>query len=164
MVGIVDGIDDIHVERDTFNRAAGEAPKVGLHEMVTLKGDELGDIIIAHLPRLEVLWTAEHIDKIEWDHSSLLVAYQYDPEFRGAIQRCSTATSFKDSWSLASGRWRSLMEFCGGFASIFPNTASVEYDFSIINQEKDAHRLALTDLSLAGIMHSKQYDLLNTLD
>ena len=75
MVGIVDGIDEIHVKRDTFNRAATEAPRVGLHEMVKLKGDELEDTIIAHLPRLEVVWTAEQIDKIERDHSSLLVAH-----------------------------------------------------------------------------------------
>jgi hypothetical protein len=164
LLGIVEGIDEIQVERDTFNRAAGEAPMVRLHEMVGIKGDKLRDSILEHLPHLQAFWSAEHIDKIERDHSSLLLAYQYDLQFRSAIQQCTANTSFGDSWALAKGRWDALRDFCGGFATIFLNTASMEYDFSIVNQEKDAHRLGLMDLSLAGIMHSKQHDLLNRLD
>jgi hypothetical protein len=33
----------------------------------------------------------------------------------------------------------------------------VESDFSLINWEKDDYRAGLTDFSLEGILHSKQY-------
>ena len=46
---------------------------------------------------------------------------------------------------------------------VFANTASVESDFSILGWEKDEYRLSLTDLSLEGIMQSKQHELLKLL-
>ena len=55
------------------------------------------------------------------------------------------------------GRFEKLKEFCGGLATVFPGTATVESDFSLINYEKNDFRTALTDLSLEGILHSKQY-------
>lgn len=46
---------------------------------------------------------------------------------------------------------------------MFPNTASVESDFSILGWEKDQYRLSITDLSLEGILHCKQYKKLGGL-
>ena len=43
---------------------------------------------------------------------------------------------------------------------MFPNTASVKSDFSILGWEKDEYRKSLTDLSLEGVMQCKQYELL----
>jgi hypothetical protein len=40
------------------------------------------------------------------------------------------------------------MEFCGGLASPFPNTATVESDFSVLKWEKDLHRSNITSFSL----------------
>ena len=51
----------------------------------------------------------------------------------------------------------------GGIATVFLNTASVESDFSILSWEKDKYRLSITDLSLEGIMHCKQYEILSLL-
>ena len=59
------------------------------------------------------------------------------------------------------GRFEILRDFCGGIATVFLNTASVEYGFSILGWEKDKYRLSITDLSLEGIMHCKQYDVLS---
>ena len=52
-----------------------------------------------------------------------------------------------------------LKEFCGGMATIFPGTATIESDFSDVNYEKDQYRAALTDMSLEGILHAKQHAL-----
>jgi len=52
-----------------------------------------------------------------------------------------------------------LKEFFGGLASIFSSTATVESDFSIINYEKNSRQSTLTDLSLEGILHLKQFDM-----
>jgi hypothetical protein len=48
-------------------------------------------------------------------------------------------------------------------ATAFPGTSSVESDFSIVNWEKDDCRIALTDLSLEGIFHSKQFDKISPI-
>ena len=41
---------------------------------------------------------------------------------------------------------------------MFPNTASVESDFSLIGVEKTVYRQSLTDFSLEGILHAKQFE------
>ena len=56
-----------------------------------------------------------------------------------------------------NGRFEILRDFCEGIATVFVNTASMESDFSILGWEKDKFRLSITDLSLEGVMHCKQY-------
>ena len=56
-----------------------------------------------------------------------------------------------------------LCQFVGGLASVFPGTSTVEADFSVIGWEKDEYRTALTNFSLEGILHCKQYEHLKRL-
>jgi hypothetical protein len=44
----------------------------------------------------------------------------------------------------------------GGFATMFPNNATVESDFSIMRFERNEYRHRLSDVAVAGIMHTKQ--------
>ena len=46
---------------------------------------------------------------------------------------------------------------------MFANTVSVESDFSILKWEKDEYMLFLTDLSLEGVLHCKQFDAIEKL-
>ena len=48
-------------------------------------------------------------------------------------------------------------------ATVFPGTAPVEADFSVVNFEKNQYRSALTNLSLEGILHAKQYAMITTI-
>jgi hypothetical protein len=64
---------------------------------------------------------------------------------------------------IGSGRFEKLKEFCGGLGTVFPGTATVESDFSIVNFEKNDYRAALTDLSLEGILHSKQFTTVQSI-
>ena len=50
-----------------------------------------------------------------------------------------------------------LNEFFGPLATVFPTTATVEADFSAIRIEKDDYRDSLTDFSLEGCSHAKQF-------
>ena len=59
--------------------------------------------------------------------------------------------------AVVEGWFEILRDFCGGIAMVFANTASVESDFSLLGWEKDKYRLSITDLSLEGILHCKQY-------
>ena len=46
---------------------------------------------------------------------------------------------------------------------VFPGTAQVESDLSTVKAEKTVFKNNLTDLSLEGILHSKQFDMLHAL-
>ena len=65
---------------------------------------------------------------------------------------------FKLLWLPTNNHFPWLQSFCGGLASGFLNTATVEPDFSIIGWEKSDDRHDLTDFSLEGILHVKQYN------
>ena len=59
---------------------------------------------------------------------------------------------------MCQGRFDSLRQFAEGLASMFPNTASVESDFSLIGVGKTVYRQSLTDFLLEGILHAKQFE------
>ena len=61
------------------------------------------------------------------------------------------------------GRFNDLRDFCGGIATIFPNTASVESDFSLLGWDKDEYRKSISDLSLEGVLQCKQFEMLYDL-
>jgi hypothetical protein len=78
--------------------------------------------------------------------------------------RSQPATSgFAESWAPVGTRFPRLIQFCGGLATVFPGTSSVESDFSVINWEYDEFRCSLTELSLEGIMQCKQFKKLEGL-
>jgi hypothetical protein len=56
-----------------------------------------------------------------------------------------------------------LRSFCGGLATVFANTTSVESDFSILKWELDDNRTALMHMSLEGIFQAKQRRTLEML-
>ena len=93
------------------------------------------------------------------------MAYRNDPVLESAIDDYSRVDikSFDTAWEVVKGRFEILRDFWGGITTVFANTASVESDFSILGWEKDKYRLAITDLSLEGILHCKQYKKLGGL-
>ena len=52
-------------------------------------------------------------------------------------------TLFNDAWSFVPDRFESLRSFCGGLASAFANTTSVESDFSIHEWEMNPNRTCI---------------------
>ena len=71
--------------------------------------------------------------------------------------------TFSEAWEKLQPRFPALCELCGGLATVFPNTATVESDFSILKWEKDDHRKSLTNLSLEGILQAKQWETIQKL-
>jgi hypothetical protein len=45
-----------------------------------------------------------------------------------------------------------LRQFCGGLATVFPGTATVESNFGMLKWEYVKFRLNLSELSLEGIL------------
>lgn len=65
---------------------------------------------------------------------------------------------FEYSWK-AFGHYYKLMRwFCGVLASVFSGTATAESKISVLNYEVNFAGTNLSKFSLAGILHSKQYE------
>jgi hypothetical protein len=89
--------------------------------------------------------------------------YASDQILRVAIDRHTIETSFDDAWDCAPVRFGHLQSFCGGLATVFTNTTSVESDFSILKWEMDENCTCLMHLSLEGVFQAKQRALMETL-
>jgi hypothetical protein len=86
-------------------------------------------------------------------------AYRNETAFSAAINKCcDSGADYDDAWVVCNGRFPKLEEFCGGLASIFPNTSTVESDFSVTGWETNEYRHCLTDFSLEGILQTKQFN------
>jgi len=165
-VGIVDGIVNIQAERNTQNGADDDLPHVLPHELVKMSTGNFGKTIVdVHLRQLRHSWGEECISGIEREHRELVLAYRNEPALKSAIDAYARVDikSFETAWEVVDGRFEILRDFCGGIAAVFANTASVESDFSILGWERDEYRLSLTDLSLEGVLHCKQFDAIEKL-
>ena len=81
-----------------------------------------------------------------------------EQDFQLTISACGPLTTFDVACGLSClrGRFNKLHEFCGGLASVFPNTAPVEYEFSLLKFRKDVFTMSLTDFSLESCLQCKQ--------
>ena len=157
------GISQIIAERDEMNDSTDKLPPVLPHELAELEPSYFCAIVRQHRERLLARWTATEIDSIEQQHQELVVAYARQQQLREALKACDEKTTFDQGWGIVKGRFEALQRFCGGLASVFPGTSQVESDFSIVKGEKTMFKHALTDLSLEGILHSKQMEMLKRL-
>ena len=108
-------------------------------------------------PRLLYRWSSAEIGVIDQEFQELQWAYNRESSFKTVMDACDRHTSFEYGWKLAQDRFLTLREFCGGLATAFPGTLTVERDFSIVKWEKDNSRVSLTYFSLEGILRANQF-------
>ena len=108
--------------------------------------------------RLTSSWSRKQIESIYTQHRVLKQRCENQPRFKTALSRSTATEIFHKAWGVEglSTKYPELCTFAGGLATIFPNTASVESDFSQLKWEKDDFRHSLTDLSLEGILQCRQ--------
>ncbi len=107
-------------------------------------------------PCLDRFWSEEDIDEIEVEQRDLIKRYNNDQHIEQIINSYKHTVSFNEAWDKIGVPFNRLRQFCGGLATAFPNTTSVESDFSILKWEKDDNRSSMTDLTLEGIFQCKQ--------
>ena len=71
---------------------------------------------------------------------------------------------FKDGQQYTGGRFNVLRDFCGGLATVFTGTATVESDFYIVKYVKNYFQTSLTEFMLEGILQANQFRLLQAVD
>ena len=158
VLSLVLGFEGIQGQNDSST--GRKAPPVLPSELVKLRSFEFNEIVAKQEKRYCTLYTTNDLEIVQQQHRDLLSAYRSEDCLYDAITNFTNMLSFTDGWRCAgSGRFQHLKEFCGGLATVFSSTATVESDFSIINCEKNSRRSALTDLSLEGILHLTQFDM-----
>jgi len=156
---VADGLQ-IQAERDSNNNARElEAPPVMLADFIKMcPGVFISEVVDQYCGHLAKHWSVDLIDKVESEHHELLVVYACEPDVKAALDKHDEKTFFNEAWDYLKGRFMQLRQLCGGLATTFLNTTSVNSDFSIVKWEKNDSRSSLTSLSLAGIMHTKQFE------
>jgi len=164
-IELVKGISAVKAERDGSNRpCVSNAPPVLPGQLVKLRhGIFVRSVLDPYRAHAAKHWTEEMIDEIEEDHRALLKMYQDDVIIRDAIDKQDVHTLFNDAWDFAPDLFKALRSFCGGLASAFANTTSVESDFSILKWESNPNRTCMMHLSLEGIFQSKQRAVLESM-
>jgi hypothetical protein len=103
-------------------------------------------------------WGESQVDKIEQQHRVLLETIRSSAPLKATVDSHTYQTMLNEAWSAlpAQDSLGHLRAFCGGLATAFANTTSLESDFSILKCEKDVYRTSLTCLSLEGVFQAKQ--------
>lgn len=157
LVHLVDGISNISAERNASNDPSEELPPVLPHQLIKLNMRQFVEILKRYDGNLEKSKTKESISKIDEEFSKLKSQYKNDADTKSLLDKADDTISFETAWKPFVKKFPNLTDFCGGIASAFPNTATVESDFSRIGIEKTEYRKALTNLSLEGLLHCKQF-------
>ncbi|KAH6565440.1 hypothetical protein BASA60_009940 [Batrachochytrium salamandrivorans] len=155
----------IQAERDFSNNAQElEIPPVMPADLVKLcPALFIKNILDPYRNHVAKHWNQDMIDLIEIQHCELIVVYGREPDVKAVLDAHDEKTYFNDAWDCLRGRFLHLRQFCGGLLTAFPNTTSVESDFSIVTWEKDNSRTSLTSLPLAGIIHAQQFQRMKSI-
>ena len=139
----------VKAERDENNLPLDhDAPPVIPQQLVKLHPSKfIQDVLNAYRDRLEKFWMPEQVEGIEANHRDLIKMFRDDDAMRNAIGKHDANTLFNDACDCVL-RFKQVRAFCGSLATIFPNTTSVESDFSILKWELDEFCTALMHLSL----------------
>lgn len=157
-VDLVLRLSDVTAERDSENRPkVEEHPPVYPFELASMRTAAfISDVLDPFRSHISKHWTDEEVDQVERDHKALVTAVKTDRNLKEKLLRHTRKTMWIDAWDDCGGRFSELRLFAGGLATAFPNTTSVESDFSITNFEYNGRREGMSNLSLGGIMQSKQ--------
>ena len=164
LVSLIDGISKIVVERDNSNLGSDlETPPCLPHELVNLNGRDFAELLRSQRGRIVTAFDEQELDGLEDEYRELVSMYRKNQTIKEALDGCTLMTSFEGGWGILGTRFPKLKRLCGGFASVFPGTSTVESDFSVIGWEKNEYRTGLTDFSLEGILQCKQYEALTSI-
>ncbi|KAI2494769.1 hypothetical protein MHU86_19764 [Fragilaria crotonensis] len=157
-VDLVSGIDSIQAERDASNNSSDYMlPPATPSQLAAVSNRDFSILIQQQRERLLHTWQSAEIDTLEELFNDLKLLLAQDARIRAIVESEKHSSSFAEAWAPFDKQFAPLKQFFGGLATVFPGTATVESDFSLINWEKGDYRSSLTDFSLEGILHSKQY-------
>jgi hypothetical protein len=158
-VDLAEGLAAVRGERTSFNTPLHrDNPPVLPRDVAAMEPSEFFTTILPQYHRrMGPFWTRALLDKMEDEQRALHYKYNTDFTVKANLDKQGYTTPFNVAWDAVDDDYPHLRQFCGTIATAFPNSASVESDFSILKWEMDEFRSGLSDLSLKGIFQAKQY-------
>lgn len=160
--GIIDGLNKM-LKNDKDVQQQTELPSPLPSDLLRMKPASFTAIVQRYYSKLKAAgWTPVSIEQLERDHRKLLEVAKN--ENQRTMNELDEHESFEKQWKLFRNEGMEELEtFCGGLASVFPSTATVEADFSCIRLEKSEFRSNMTDFSLESLLQCKQFDEVQSL-
>ena len=164
ILGLVDVISDVISEQNKDNESYIDAvPSVIPHQLVRIMPHDFSVYLQRHRERLDYTFSIEEIENIGHQHKALFDLYRRQPDVKRCIYRFYEGATYRDAWNRLHNTYLFLERFVGGLATIFPGTSTVESDFLVVKYNKTRNRMFLSDASLKGILHAKQYRRMRSL-
>ena len=85
------------------------------------------------------------------------------PDVKRSIDSFDEGAAYRDAWNRQHKTYPLLETFVGILATIFPGTSTFESNFLVVKYEKTRNHMCLSDASLEGILHAKQYRRMRSL-
>ncbi len=161
---LVVGITAVVAEKIEDNEAyINTAPDVLPHQLVHILPRDFCVYLQRHKECLDYTFSNEEIENIGRQHKALCDSYCRQPDVKSSIDNFDDSAAYCDAWIGLHNTYLLLEKFVSGLATIFRDTSTVESDFSMVKYEKNKNRMSLTDASLEGILHAKQYCRMHSL-
>jgi hypothetical protein len=88
------------------------------------------------------------VDGLDRDFRSFKAAFHSESTLSDSLKTQGATIGFANARQPVGTRFAKLRQFCGGLATVFPGTATVESNFSPLKFERDEFRSPLTELLL----------------
>jgi hypothetical protein len=152
----LDSVNTIRINRDSNNKGLEEEiPSCRPLRVAAQKPSDFLGLVLLHKKRLLASGKSEDdLEDIVKEKKALAKCVLDERRKKELVE--VQERDFEESWGPVKEEFVKLFEFCGGLASIFPGTACVESDFSIIGYENDDNRRQLSYFALEGVLHAKQ--------
>jgi hypothetical protein len=158
IVELVDGITAVVAERTEDNEAyIDAAPDFLPLQLFHILPRDFCVYLQRHRERLKYNFSNEEIETIGRQHKVLYDSYHRQPDVKSSIDSFDDSAAYRDAWIGLQNTYPLQERFVGGLATIFPRTSTTESDFSVVKYERHKNRMSLTDASLEGILHARQY-------
>ena len=114
-----------------------------------------------HKDRLHSAFGNEFVKEIFRQHKDLVrVTAREAPLLSQLSRSMATCHVFSKPWAPCGSRFRELLLFSAGLATLMPTTSRVEGDFSLMGYRRNYYCSGMTDFALEGVMYAKQlFDL-----
>lgn len=154
---LVHGVHILSPERNEVNGACSRTIPAVMPYLLAVAGSfNFSTAVMGQRNRPSVTFLDEGVDDLESQFKDFDSKYHNDDVFKKLVQDTSELKTFAEAWGWLYRQYPMLVAFAGGMATTFPGTSTIESNFSVIGWEKDEYRTTLSDLSLQGILHSKQ--------
>jgi hypothetical protein len=139
------------------------APDVLPHQLFRIPLRDFCVYLQRHREPLDYTFRNEEIETIGRQHKALYDSYHHQSDVKSSIGSFDDSAAYRDAWIGLQNTLYVAGEIRRWSGDHLSQYIPVESDFSVVKYEKNKNRMTLTDASLEGILHAKQYRRFHSL-